>query len=218
MPESPATAPRERPSWFARLRTILAARKDPARLGDVALMQSDLLGFRMSADTSSKVDALVERRGPAALRPPLDFAALRDLPDGTFGRAFIEFCDRNKIIPVTFSDAVEPAELRRMAAAARYIATHDMIHVLLGHDTSIPGELGVIGFAIGQNYFRGGRLIFALQVVVGSLMRPHLAHRSVANLRAGYRLGKRVPNLLAQPFEALFAEDLEHVRRRVGLA
>lgn len=121
------------------------------------------------------------------------------------------------IVPITFSDAIAPAELRRVAATARYIATHDLIHVLLGHDTSIPGELGVSGFAIGQNYFRRGRLILALQIVIGSLMRPHLAHRSLANLRAGYRLGKRVRHLLAQPFEDLLAEDLEHVRRRVGL-
>lgn len=218
MLKSPASAPRERPSWFARLRKMLAVRKDPARLADVALMQSDLLGLQMSADTSAKVDALVERRGPAVLRPQLDFTALRALPDGSFGRAFIDFCDRNDIIPARFTDAIEPAELRRMAAAARYIAVHDMVHVLLGHDTSIPGELGVIGFAVGQGYFRGGPFIFATQVVVGSLMRPHQARRSVANLRAGRRLGERTTNLLAEPLEDLFADDLESVRRRFGLA
>ncbi len=138
------------------------------------------------------------------------------MPPGTFGRAFADFCDANKIVPVRFTDAVAD-ELRRMPAVARYLATHDMLHVLIGRDTSIPGELGVIGFGVGQGYFRNGRLIYALQCVAGSLIRPHQARRSLAELRAGYRLGQRAVNLLAEPLEEFFAEDLEALRGRLGL-
>lgn len=172
----------------------------------------------MSAATTAEVDALLERRGPAVLRPPLDPAALRRLPPGSFGRAFIDFCDAHALTPVTITDAFAADDLRRLAAVTRYIVTHDMLHVLLDRDTSIPGELGVSGFALGQGYFRAARLIFGFQAVVASLMRPHQALRSVRNLRAGYRLGRATPNLLAQPLEDFFADDLAVVRRRLGLS
>lgn len=204
-------------AWLARLRRLRAVRRDPTRLGDAALLHSALLGLRMSADTTARVDALVERRGVAVLRPPIDPVALRQLPRGSFGREFIEFCAANAITPVTISDAFDRDELLPMAAVARYIVTHDMFHVLLGHDTSLPGELGVTGFVIGQRLIRGAWLLFAMQCVVAVLLRPHRALRTVANLRAGFRLGRRAPNLLAEPLEEFFAEDLEHLRRRLGL-
>lgn len=215
-PAATTTAP-PRKSWLDRLRRLRAARKDPARLGDAALLQSDLLGLRMSPGASARVRELVARHGLAALRPRFDEIALQRLPRGTFGREFVEFCAANNITPVTISDAIADDELLHRAAVARYIVTHDMFHVLLGLDTSFPGELGVTGFVLGQRYIRGAWLLFAIQCVVVSLLRPHQALRIAADLRAGYRLGRRAPMLLAEPLETFFADDLEQLRRRLGL-
>lgn len=208
--------PASRISLWARLRRLRELRKDPSRLADLALLQSELLRFRLSDATTARVSELLERRGIAALRPRLDLDELRGLPANTFGRAFIGFCDDNEISPARFTDEVAD-ELQRMPAVARYLATHDMIHVLIGRDTSIPGELGVIGFGVGQGYFRRGRLIYALQCVVGALMRPLQARRCLAELREGHALGRRAINLLAEGLEQCFSEDLEQLRGRLGL-
>src|SRR5690606_17981406 len=110
-------------SWLARVRQLRALRKDPARMGDAAVLQSDLLGVRMSDEARAGVERMIDEHGCAALRPKLDLDALRRLPSGSFGRAFAEFCGANGIVPATISDQFEDDELRRMAAVARYIVT-----------------------------------------------------------------------------------------------
>lgn len=181
------------------------------------MLSGALLGVRLSADAGVRVDELVARGGPALLRPRIDLAALRRLPAGSFGRAFEEFCVANKISPVAISPAIADTELTELAGVVRYVATHDMFHVLLGYDTSLPDELGVSGFVLGQRLLRGAWLIFPLQCLLVLLARPHRAHRSLARLREGYRRGRRAPMLLAQPLEACFADDLDALRTRLGL-
>ena len=181
------------------------------------MLQSDLLGVRMSEAARAGVARLVAEHGCAALRPTIDRDALRALPVGSFGRAFIEFCDANAIEPATISDAFSDAELLPMAAVARYITTHDMIHVLLGCDTSIPGELEVGGFATGQGYFRASRFFLGFYAVLAPILRPHQARRCWAALRRGRARARLAPMLLGEPLEACFAEDLEHLRGRLGL-
>ncbi len=208
---------RKRRTWLATLRRLRVARRDPSRLGDVALLQSDLLGLRMSAETTARIHASIAARGVLVLRPRLDPDSLRRLPPGSFGRVYAEFCDAEKLAPIRFSAAFTDDELLRLAAPARYIATHDLLHVLLGQDTSLVGELGVTGFVLGQRYIRGAWMLFGLQLLLVLLVRPHQARRIVGNLRAGVRLGERAPNLLVEPLEDWLAEDLERLRRRLGL-
>mgnify|MGYP000467500329 CR=1 FL=1 len=202
---------------WATLRRLLAARRDPARLGDAAVLHSALLGVRMTAAADARVHALVTRDPAATLRPHVDLAALRQLPPTSFGHVFATFCADNKISPVAISAHITDAELATMTAVVRYIATHDMFHVLLGYDTSLPDELGVSGFVLGQRILRGAWLLFTLQCLLVLLARPHRAPRTLARLREGYRRGRQAPMLLAQPLEACFAEDLESLRTRLGL-
>src|SRR5690606_2766717 len=101
---APIAPPAPRSSWFSRLKRARALRGDPARIGDLAVLNSQLLGTRMSARARAVVDALVARRGPHTLRPRIDLDALRCLPPGTFGRAFADFCAANAIVPAAVSD------------------------------------------------------------------------------------------------------------------
>jgi ubiquinone biosynthesis protein COQ4 len=181
------------------------------------VLQSDLLGVRMSHEARAAVERLCEQRGHRVLRFELDGDGLRRLPRGTFGRELIDFCDANGIVPATISDQFEDDELRSMAATARYIAIHDMLHVLLDCDTSIPGELRVTGFILEQRYFGASWLWLLMTYLLAPLLRPHLAPRIYANLRQGRAQARRAPLLLAEPLEDCLAEDLEQLRRRFGL-
>lgn len=215
MPTSASISPAR--TWRSTLRRLRAARQDPARLGDASVLSSALLGVRLTADAGARVDELLAREGPTLLRPRIDLAALQRLPAGSFGRAFADFCAANNITPVTLSPAIPDAELRELAGVVRYVATHDLFHVLLGYDTSLPDEVGVSGFVLAQRLLRGAWLLFPLQCLIVLLARPHRAVRTLARLREGYRRGRRAPMLLAEPLEACFPEDLHALRARLGL-
>lgn len=216
-PASEVSKPPLRRGWLATLRALRAARRDPSRLGDSAILSSELLGVQLSRDTRAAVELLCERRGGGLLRPALDRHALRALPPGTFGRELVEFCEANRIPAITVSEFFADDELRRISATVRYIVTHDMFHVLLGYDTSLPDEIGVTGFVVGQRYFPRAWLVFAFQCVFAVLLRPHHARRTLTNLCRGYRTGRRAAMLLAEPLEDYLAEDLRHLQRRLGL-
>ncbi|MBZ5708074.1 ubiquinone biosynthesis protein COQ4 [Nannocystis pusilla] len=207
----------ETPSLWARLRLLRTLRADPSRIGDASVLQSDLMGARMREEIRQQVEHLCARSHCDRLRPRLDHEALRRLPPGTFGRAYAEFCAAHRIVPATISDAFDDDTLRRNPAIARYICLHDMFHVLLGCDTSLPGELRITAFIMAQRWFAAGELFLALLHVLGPLARPHQAREVLRNLRLGRALARRAPMLLAEPLEDLLGHELADVQRRLGL-
>lgn len=207
----------DRPSLWARLRLLRTLRGDPARIGDASVLQSDLMGARMRSEIRRQVERLCAHSNHDRLRPRLDQEALRRLPPGTFGRAYADFCAAHHIVPATISDAFDAATLRRNPAIARYICLHDMFHVLLGCDTSLPGELRITAFIMEQRYFTASKLFLALLHVIGPLARPLQARALLNNLRVGRELARRAPMLLAEPLEDLLGRDLASVQQSLGL-
>jgi len=73
-------------------------------------------------------------------------AATEKMAANTLGRAYFEHMQACGIEPFALSD-----ETLRMCAdnlfALRYITTHDLVHTILGFDTSLAGEMGVYAFA-----------------------------------------------------------------------
>ena len=65
---------------------------------------------------------------------------MRDLPEGTLGRAYVDFYDRNNL---TFpgDDPNSPA----------IFVAHDMTHVIAGYEPTGPGELALGAFQISMN-------------------------------------------------------------------
>lgn len=158
-----------------------------------------------------------QRCGPQILAPTIDFDALGELPRGALGRELVEFCRANEIMPAMIGEGAREG-IEELGAAARYICLHDLFHVLLDCDTSIPEELRITAFILDQRYFRGGRRWLAVLYAFGPLVRPWLALRTLANIRRGRTLARRAPMLLGEPIEDWFAEPVEVVRARLGLA
>ena len=206
----------EKVSWWARVRLLRALRADPARIGDASVLQSDLLGVRMRDDIRARVEGMCAHSNCDRLRPRLDHAALRRSPPGTFGRAYADFCAANAVVPATISDAFAD-DARRNPAIARYICLHDMFHVLLGCDTSLPGELRITAFIMEQRYFAAGKPFLALLAIVAPLLRPHEFKQIRENMQLGRELARRAPILVAEPLEDWLAADLGAVQRRLGL-
>jgi ubiquinone biosynthesis protein COQ4 len=195
------------------LRLIAALTREDvnAHVADVALLKQSLLGL----DASPPHRAALAR--VAGYRPIVDLDALSRLPDGTFGRAYVDFLRRHRLSPFVPTARVPAEVLDRSTFALRYAVTHDMIHVLLGFDTSWPGELGVLAFAAAQRTHRW----VGLQAAIAWLIYPLRTGFALGALRAawrsGFAMGARAPFLPAERLEDRFAEPLAEVRRGYNL-
>lgn len=187
-------------------------RRDPTQhLGDIAVLKADAFGVDVRPELRSRLDAV---RGYV---PEVDLDALARLPRSTFGRALADFMRANHLSPFRITGEIDDEMRRRNAFGIRYATTHDMFHVLLGFDTSWAGELGVLGFAVGQRYSAWQRLAAVLAWLIYPL-RSGLAIPSLWRAwRRGLRAGRRAPFLLGVRLEDRFGDDLEALRGELGL-
>ncbi|HEY3671585.1 MAG TPA: hypothetical protein VGN51_11670 [Acidimicrobiia bacterium] len=66
--------------------------------------------------------------------------SFHDLPEGTLGRAYVDFCDRNNLT-YPGDNPLQPA----------VFVAHDMTHVITGYEPTGPGELALGAFQISMN-------------------------------------------------------------------
>jgi ubiquinone biosynthesis protein Coq4 len=66
--------------------------------------------------------------------------SFHDLPEGTLGRAYVDFCDRNHL-DYPGDNPNQPA----------VFVAHDMTHVITGYEPTGPGELALGAFQISMN-------------------------------------------------------------------
>jgi len=191
---------------------VLAARLLRAgELGDGAVLKADSVG----ASASPRVAARLE--GVRGYLPPIDLDALGALPDGTFGREYARHMKENALAPFRVTSRISRDMLERNVFAVRYAVTHDMIHLLLGFATDLPGEIGVLAFAVAQGYSRTHCVALALAIVLYPLFAPRRVVDVFRELARGWRLGKQARFVLGERLEDRFAEPLTDVRRSLSL-
>lgn len=108
-------------------------------VGDAAAYKSAILRVHPYPEVAA---GLAELRQPL---PAIDLEALRALPEGTLGREYAVHMDRERLRPLDLSENARH-RLSDRVLGLRYTLLHDLFHVLLGFDTSLPGELGVWEF------------------------------------------------------------------------
>ena len=148
----------------------------------------------------------------------IDLPALRRLESGTFGHAYAQFIDDNKLrLLVVSADTFADIAVHANPLAVRYLLLHDAFHVLLGFGISLPGELGVWSFVAAQHYSPS----FDRAATYARLLYPVVAPSQVRELRAarlaGAALARSAPCLIAQPIDAYWDEPLISVRKRLGI-
>jgi ubiquinone biosynthesis protein COQ4 len=182
-----------------------------AHLGDIAVLKFDAWGIDVRPPLRPQLEPV---RG---WLPRIDLQALRALPANTFGAALARFMDEHHLSPFVVTDAIDAPTRARNAYGIRYATTHDMFHVLLGFDTSWPGELGVLAFAVGQGYTAN----LWLQAAFAWLLYPLWSRGAVRACwqawRRGLAAGRQAPFLLGVRLEERFGEDLETLRRELSL-
>jgi ubiquinone biosynthesis protein COQ4 len=154
-----------------------------------------------------------------------DRAALARMPAGSFGRAYLDYLERNGFAAdglLALKASLE-AKLRAVREDVprldptrewfrdRTILMHDLWHVLTGYGTDELGEAALLAFTLGQV---GGR--------ANALLVFGIAARSLAERRLGFvgylfqawRRGRRSGWLNALPYEELLPLPLDAARRR----
>jgi ubiquinone biosynthesis protein COQ4 len=201
-------------------RALKALLEDPDDLPQVFTLVEALRGaapFRLEkgfADTEAG-RALVAQQ--ADILPLLtDRDALRALPAGSLGRAYLDFVEREHISAEGLRAAAragegEGGEVRFRWQRARMRDTHDLWHVVTGYQGDVLGELSLLAFFLAQTWHPGIALVLA-----GGFAKGLWGHDGWLVVDAFAR-GKRAAWLPAQPWEELLAQPLEAVRVQLGL-
>lgn len=177
---------------------------------------------RMRASAAGR-RLLAERQD--VLGPISDRAALRALPEGSLGRALLDFLEARGIRPEELARKVREARVESGGLAPgaspevaylhdRFRDLHDLWHVVTGYDNDWAGEYGVVGFSAQQVGYRSQTLATATSALLAALTgRPDV----FATWREARRRARRAPYLLAEDWPALLPLPLEQVRRRLRL-
>ncbi|MFO0689505.1 MAG: Coq4 family protein [Myxococcota bacterium] len=218
----PAAA--RRPVQWRRLFDALAALRggDPARAVDGAYTVQDAIGGASDERMLARLLSTPEGRALASERSSLpavlaDRAALRRLPEGSFGRVYASFCDRNGIDPHALVDAshrmsrdYERLDPVRRWWSDRLTVIHDLAHVLAGYETSIAGEAALMGFFLAQRVNDRAVPIFVPMSIASGQIDGRTAWQAIHR-------GLRADWISLQPFETLLGEPLSAVRARLRI-
>lgn len=184
--------------------------KNPERAGDFALIKSNVFGARANRSTEAKMQSV------KGYYPEINLQKLGQLPPVTFGYEYARYMQENKLQPIQISP--ELAEIAQSNVfATRYAVTHDMFHVLLGFDTSYAGEIGVLAFAVEQNYSRMLNFSLFPAAVIYSAIAPTQFKSILANIYRGKQMAKKATFLLNYRFEDYWATPIATIRSNLGI-
>lgn len=204
------------------LRALVMLSRNPDDLPLVFTVIEALPG-RSPVKMTAKMRTIASGRRLLETRPDLkarllDRDALRALPEGSLGRAYVAFVEREGISAAGIVEASEvgstgPAELPPDVDyyGDRMRDTHDLWHVVTGFGADLLGEAALLAFYFAQTKHPGIGLIASLAVL-----------RRVPGARAAifdaYRRGGRAEWLPAIEWEDLLALPLSEVRARLNVA
>ena len=137
--------------------------------------------------------------------PDLSRAALARLPDGSLGREYLRFIDANRIDPLGNLLALKRPQNLVEYAFRRSYKLHDVLHVVLGCDASILGEVRIVSYSLGQARRGAGRApALALAVLFF-----HLALRKPEQMDEAVRLAAEwlERGCAARPYATYRMED-----------
>jgi ubiquinone biosynthesis protein COQ4 len=223
-PHAPVSRAADWPRAWRALRALIA---DPERTDRVA-------EFIVAVGGSGDLRALARFRshpgGKRLLgnRPSLpdllsDLPRLAALPAESFGRAYAEFMQNEKLDPTGIVDEFraleDSAETPAIDPVERWFferldVTHDLWHVLTGYGRDEAGEAANLAFTLAQYPTRAVAFLVLAAAVIGPkdwrASWPRYLYRA-------WRRGRRAACLTVAPYEVLLPLPLEDVRTLLGI-
>lgn len=158
--------------------------------------------------------------------PPLldDHSWIRALPEGTVGRAYIEFMEREGLSAqglvdesMKYRNKVEEYDDDMLWYGNRLRDTHDLFHILSGYNRDALGEASLLAFTYSQQPGLGVIFISFMGCRTIGKHAPKGA-RIMDCFWEGKRNGEAAQKIIEQDIIALMHEPLEAARARLGIA
>ncbi len=146
---------------------------------------------------------------------------LMSLPDGSLGRVYADFTEREQISPAGLIDASESVQEEsseelcpeRALFGERLRDSHDLWHVVTGYGRDLAGEAALLAFTYRQIRNRGIGFIVGVAYLKAGKTYPE--ERRL--IRDGYGRAKNAQWLPGADWEALLERPLEEVRQSLGV-
>ena len=161
------------------------------------------------------------REQPSLVAAMADRDALAALPDGSFGRAYLDFARARDFAAdglVEINHETNEAngqndDPHRSYYGDRVTAMHDLWHVLTDYGTDEAGEAALLAFSHAQIPSRG----FVLLILLSAAMLPKRMLRCQLHLFRAWRRGRRAARLDRARYEELLPLQIDTVRRQLGI-
>lgn len=178
----------------------------------VRRMRNDEKGARLMAARGNIVATLTDR------------AALARLPEGSLGRAYLAFVERENISAEGIRDASDQGMSRERALPEDHFwlnshlrDTHDLWHAATGYAGDVLGEASLLAFIFAQT--GNPAIAFIIAIALGKTLRDRESGGRVrSTILDGYRRGRAAKWLPAVDWEAMLALPLTEVRKQLNLA
>jgi ubiquinone biosynthesis protein COQ4 len=221
--EIPPPLPR-RPIQWRRAHTMLREVLDDPSQTDAVFELFDAVGGR--GDEKSFLRFAGDSEGDRMLREKPDLAETLTrsaaLPEGSFGRAYADYAERNGFAPDDLSRLADSKlpndqlDVHRRWFFQRVAPIHDLWHVLSGYDTDEAGEAQLLAFSLAQGF--ANRAFWVLIVAAGVMAPWRDGFAFQRQLLEAWRRGRHARRLFVLPYEDLLPLPLDEVRSRLDIA
>lgn len=176
-----------------------------------ARMAKSAAGHRLLASRPDIVERLADRE------------ALARLPEGTLGRAYLSFVERENISPAGIREAGKKGMTNEKPNPApldwvydRMRDTHDLWHAVVGYSGDVLGETALLAFTFAQtwNPAIGLIIVVGLTKTLGAAADSGSARRTITD---GFRRGLKAAWLPDQEWESMLELPLTDLRRLLSL-
>ena len=150
--------------------------------------------------------------------PEIDPDELSALPEGTLGREYARFINDNKIDPLGDLLALEQPKNPLEYMFRRAYKLHDVLHVVLGCDTSVLGEVRIVSYSVGQAREGDGdaaNLALAVLLLHLTLRKPSEFKEAIQLSGEWMKLGAEAAPYTTFRMEEMWAKPVEEVRKVV---
>ena len=162
---------------------------------------------------------LAER--PNILQRLADRQALRTLPSGSLGRAYLAFVEAEGISADGLVEASTETRRNPVEEELQWVRnwlrdTHDLWHVVLGYQGDLVGEAALLAFTHRQGgNFGIGMIASMAWYKLGRVTPRHIRARQV--VLEGRRRAKRAAWFIDAPWHEWLGRSLDDVRRELGV-
>ncbi len=157
--------------------------------------------------------------------PPLldDHSWIKELPEDTVGRAYVDFMVREGLSAQGLVDEnekfrkteVEHFDDQLEWYLNRIRDTHDMFHVLTGYGRDALGEAGVLAFTNGQ--MGGNGLLFVSFMAAREVKKVVPKGKPMSVFWEAKKAGKNAGRIVLEDIEVLLREPLDQARARLKI-